>query len=194
MCRTRSYCLTVLSWCIRRPGADGDSFSAGPSAEGQTFLQRATCGIGIWTRSRTIWTPLCTHARCCAGLALVELPHFPRPCRCLTSRSACWYHSRCWLPAANNCDALEDICMWDSSQYCWLVICKNDRFHQHGNRIFGHRILLGETDAVTPLPALKGPITVRCDECGKQYSYEPAEVLRFEQELPESFTPHPLFR
>jgi hypothetical protein len=26
------------------------------------------------------------------------------------------------------------------------------------------------------------------------YSYEPSEVLRVEQDLPGSFTPHPLFR
>jgi hypothetical protein len=26
------------------------------------------------------------------------------------------------------------------------------------------------------------------------YSYEPSEVLRVEQELPDSFKPHPLFR
>jgi hypothetical protein len=81
--------------------------------------------------------------------------------------------------------------MWDTSQYCWVVICKNRRFHDQGNLGFGHRILpLGETDAITPRPALSGPLAVRCDECGEEYSYEPAEVLRFEEGVPESFIPH----
>ena len=80
--------------------------------------------------------------------------------------------------------------MWDTSQYCWVVICKNQVFHPH----FGHRIPLGETDAYAARPALDAALTVRCDECGKEYSYEPADVLRFEESVPASFTPHPLFR
>src|SRR5258708_38961019 len=35
---------------------------------------------------------------------------------------------------------------------------------------------------------------VRCDECHKEYRYKPSDLLRFEQELPESFSPHPLFQ
>lgn len=35
---------------------------------------------------------------------------------------------------------------------------------------------------------------VLCDECGKEYPYEPDEVLRLELELPGSFKPHPLFQ
>ncbi len=31
-------------------------------------------------------------------------------------------------------------------------------------------------------------------ECGKEYLYKPLDVRRNEQHLPESFTPHPLFR
>ena len=84
--------------------------------------------------------------------------------------------------------------MWEDGQYCWVVVCKNSRFHRDTNVLYGHRIPLGKTDAFEPLPALNGPVTIRCDECGKEYSYQPAEVLRFEQELPQDFAPHPLFR
>jgi hypothetical protein len=84
--------------------------------------------------------------------------------------------------------------MWADSHYCWIVICKNGGFHRHTNLLFGHRIPLGETDAVSPRPALAGSFKVQCDECGKEYSYEADDVLRFELELPETFTPHRLFR
>jgi len=50
------------------------------------------------------------------------------------------------------------------------------------------------TDAFTPRPALIGPLVIRCDECGAEHSYEPAEVMRYEEVFPESLTPHPLFR
>jgi hypothetical protein len=91
-------------------------------------------------------------------------------------------------------ELLEGHCMWEDSHYCWVVRCKNHWFHVRENIFFRHRIPLGETDAVASLPALNGPFKVRCDVCGKEYSYKPAEVLKFEQELPESFTSHPLFR
>jgi hypothetical protein len=84
--------------------------------------------------------------------------------------------------------------MWADSHYCWIVICKNGGFHRHTNLLFGHRIPLGETDAVSPRPALAGSFKVQCDECGKEYPYEADDVLRFEQELPKTFTPHRLFR
>ncbi|PYT30112.1 MAG: hypothetical protein DMG57_09235 [Acidobacteria bacterium] len=84
--------------------------------------------------------------------------------------------------------------MWEDSRYCWVVICKNHWFHVRQNIFFGHRIPLAETDAVATLPALEGPFVVRCDECGKEYHYKPSDVRRYEQDLPESFTPHPLFR
>jgi hypothetical protein len=59
--------------------------------------------------------------------------------------------------------------------------------------MFGHKIPLGETDNFGPMP-VNGPFMAQCDECGEELSYEPAEVLRLELELPASFTPHPLFR
>jgi hypothetical protein len=84
--------------------------------------------------------------------------------------------------------------MWEDSNYCWVVLCKNHWFHLRQSLFASHRIPLGETDAVMPLPSLSGPFTVQCDECGKQYVYKPSDVRRYEQELPEGFTPHPLFR
>jgi hypothetical protein len=84
--------------------------------------------------------------------------------------------------------------MWEDTHYCWVVMCKNRLFHLRENIFYGHKIPLGETDVYTPPPALKTDFTVRCDECHKEYRYKPSDVLRHEQELPESFTPHPLFR
>jgi hypothetical protein len=57
----------------------------------------------------------------------------------------------------------------------------------------GHKIPLGESDAVEPPPGIDGLFVVQCDDCGKEYSYGPDEILRLQLELPASFTPHPLF-
>ena len=84
--------------------------------------------------------------------------------------------------------------MWEDVNYCWVVLCKNRWFHVRQNLFFRHRIPLAPTDAVAALPTLGDRFTVRCDECGKAYSYRPSEVRRFEQEFPESFKPHPLFQ
>jgi hypothetical protein len=84
--------------------------------------------------------------------------------------------------------------MWEDRNYCWVVLCKNHWFHLRHNLLFRHRIPLGIADAYMTLPALDGPFTVRCDLCGAKYSYEASDVLRVEQDLPDSFTPHPLFR
>ena len=83
--------------------------------------------------------------------------------------------------------------MWVDSNYCWVVVCKNQSFHRRGNFFNVHRIPLGETDAVLPRPTIARPLTVRCDECGKEYLYEPSEVLKYEMEAPASFVAHPLF-
>jgi len=82
--------------------------------------------------------------------------------------------------------------MWEDANYCWIVLCKNHWFHK--NIFFRHRIPLGQTDAVTPLPRLGKHFTVRCDECRKTYTYKPKDVRKVELELAESFKPHPLFR
>lgn len=84
--------------------------------------------------------------------------------------------------------------MWADSHYVWVVLCKNHWAHLRINLFYRHRIPLAETDPVDPRPVLNGPFRVRCDSCGKEYFYKPSEVLRFEQELPDNFTPHPLFR
>jgi hypothetical protein len=82
---------------------------------------------------------------------------------------------------------------WINSTYCWVVICNNVKVHRHANVMYGHRVPLGETDAFAP-PPISGPFVVQCDDCGKEYSYEPEHVLRVELELPASFAPHPLFQ
>lgn len=76
--------------------------------------------------------------------------------------------------------------------YYWVVICKNN-LHNQQNRFFGHKIPLGETDPYSPMPTLGGQFTVRCDECGHEYSYKPSEVLRFSLEYRDYLVPHPLF-
>ena len=84
--------------------------------------------------------------------------------------------------------------MWEDSSYFWVVLCKNHWFHARKNLFFRHRIPLAETDAFTSRPPVDRSFRVRCDECGKEYVYKLSEVLRIEQEPPESFVPHPLFR
>jgi hypothetical protein len=84
--------------------------------------------------------------------------------------------------------------MWADSHYCWVVLCKNHWFHLRRNLFFRHRIPLAETDPVVPRPTIDHHFRVRCDECAKEYFYEPSDVMRFELELLETFTPHPLFR
>ena len=63
-------------------------------------------------------------------------------------------------------------------EYYWVVLCKNNLFHYRQNRSTGHRILLGETDAVLPAPHLRVPFKAICDDCGKEYTYVPSELLR----------------
>ena len=82
---------------------------------------------------------------------------------------------------------------WENPDYFWVVICKNMKTHRETNVMYGHKIALGETDALAPSP-VSGPFVAKCDECGEERSYEPAEVLRFELERPSTFTPHPLFK
>ena len=83
--------------------------------------------------------------------------------------------------------------MWEDTDYCWVVLCKNHWFHMRQNFFFQHRIPLAQTDAVAPLPPLSKDFTVKCDECGKTYTYKPRDVRRVALELPETFKPHPLF-
>ena len=84
--------------------------------------------------------------------------------------------------------------MWDTDSYCWAVICKNKWFHRRESLLYGHKIPLGPTDAYSSPTVLSEPFTVQCDACGREYSYKPADLVRFELELAESFASHPLFR
>jgi len=79
------------------------------------------------------------------------------------------------------------------NEYFWVVLCKNNFFHYRQNRSSGHKILLGETDAVLPPPRLEASFTAACDDCGKEYDYKLSDVLRYQTERPESFVAHPLF-
>ncbi len=78
-------------------------------------------------------------------------------------------------------------------EYYWVVLCKNHLFHNRQNLSSGHKILLGETDAILPCPILKSAFKVTCDDCGKEYNYLPKDVLRYETEPPVIFAAHPLF-
>ena len=82
---------------------------------------------------------------------------------------------------------------YESQQYFWVVLCKNHKFHNQQNLFFGHRIPLGETDSIQPPPALDGRLSVRCDECGQEYTYKPKDLQKTELELPGPFTQHPFF-
>jgi hypothetical protein len=84
--------------------------------------------------------------------------------------------------------------MWEDYSYCWVVLCKNKWFHKRQNLFSKHKIPLAETDIYAPPPALKSSFLVKCDECHKEYLYKPSDVLRYDQELPASFLPHPLFQ
>lgn len=69
---------------------------------------------------------------------------------------------------------------WGDANYAWVVICQNKKFHRQTNLLYGHKIPLGETDAVSPAPVLGSAFLARCDECGEERSYEPDEVHRDE--------------
>ena len=44
-----------------------------------------------------------------------------------------------------------------------------------------------------PPPEIDFRMTVRCDECGEEHQYDPADMVRFQMEIPSDFKPHPLF-
>ena len=83
---------------------------------------------------------------------------------------------------------------WEDASYCWVVVCKNKRFHRHAGENFAYKIPLAETDAVAPKPDISAPFPVRCPDCGVEDSYRPDDVFRVELNLVDSFTTHPLFR
>ena len=74
-----------------------------------------------------------------------------------------------------------------------MLICKNRKFHNRENTSIGHRVPLGETDAFSP-PTIDFRMTIRFDECGKEYEYEAAELLRAQMEVGLNFRPTPTVR
>ena len=80
------------------------------------------------------------------------------------------------------------------TDYFWVVVCRNHRFHHKGNTGYEHRIILAEADAFSSLPLLPEEIRVRCDKCGEEYNYKRKEVLRDQVQVPESLSPHPFFK
>src|SRR5215472_5044342 len=48
-----------------------------------------------------------------------------------------------------------------TTDYFWVVVCKNRRVHHKGNTGYEHKILLGESDAYAALPMLPETINVR---------------------------------
>jgi hypothetical protein len=83
--------------------------------------------------------------------------------------------------------------MEHDAEYFWIVLCKTHFHHLLQNRSAGHPILLGETDSVSPPPLIQQSFKAKCDACGKEYSYDPHDLLRFETEPPDAFVAHPLF-
>ena len=84
--------------------------------------------------------------------------------------------------------------MYDDKQYYWVVICRNHWFHRRKNLFFGHTIPLAEADSYSPPPRLDSRFSVRCDDCGKEYLYQPKDLLRAELEPLAEFEAHPLFQ
>ena len=80
----------------------------------------------------------------------------------------------------------------EAEPYCWVVICKNHKFHNQQNIYSGHKIPLGETDEFMPPPQLE-TFTVRYDECGAGHSYAAEDLMKFQMTLAADFKPHPLF-
>jgi hypothetical protein len=67
-----------------------------------------------------------------------------------------------------------------TTDYYWVGVCKNHRFHHKGNTGYERKILLGEVDAFSSLPMLPDNSVVRCEGCGEEYSYKRKEVMRDE--------------
>lgn len=80
----------------------------------------------------------------------------------------------------------------EEQNYYWVVTCKNVEFHKQKNPFSGHRIALAKTEVGAPHPDHIGRLSVVCDECGKQFAYESADVLMW-LGTPASFTPYPAF-
>jgi hypothetical protein len=64
---------------------------------------------------------------------------------------------------------MEDSDMEYTTDYFWVVICKNRRFHHKGNTSYQHQIPLGETDPFSSPPMLTEDVKVCCDVCHQEY-------------------------
>lgn len=84
--------------------------------------------------------------------------------------------------------------MLEGNNHCWAVLCKNRLFHFWRSPFKGHQIPLCKSDGVMSPPPLDEHFPVTCSECGQEYLYKSSEVRRHKITLPQSFTPHPLFR
>jgi len=80
----------------------------------------------------------------------------------------------------------------ETDKYYWVVTCKNTEFHRMKNPFAEHRVPLAQTDVHAAHPDTMGHFSVRCDECGKEYSYEAQDVFKGLGN-PAVFTPHPRF-
>ena len=72
-------------------------------------------------------------------------------------------------------------------EYFWVVLCKNRGAHNKYNLFSKHAIPLAEADEVSSAPKVRS-FTVRCDDCGEEYTYESKDVLRAELDDVGSFT------
>jgi hypothetical protein len=80
----------------------------------------------------------------------------------------------------------------DGEPYCWVVVCKNKKYHNRQNIYSGHKIALCETDEFSIAPDI-GTFTVCCDECGVEEAYNTEDLMRFQMALDSGFRPHRLF-
>jgi hypothetical protein len=63
---------------------------------------------------------------------------------------------------------------WVNADYFWVVLCKNEQFHNPSNTLHAHWIPLGQTDTLSHIPVSK-PFRVRWDSCGREYIYAPSD-------------------
>ena len=97
-------------------------------------------------------------------------------------------------PSMLNLTQEEGMADFEDRPYYWAVMCKNHWFHRRKNLLYGHTIPLAETDFCSPPPSFDYRFSVQCDECGKEYVYDPREILRAEMEPVAPIVPHHLFR
>src|SRR3954469_4754775 len=78
-----------------------------------------------------------------------------------------------------------------TTDYFWVVICKNRRFHHKGNTSYQHKIPLGETAPFSSPPMLAEDTKVRCDVCHEEYSYRPKKCYGLKSRCRNTSLPAP---